>query len=87
VVKIGKYNVRLDHLSRLKTREASRSLDDELIDVQLFHVESIPYQLAEITKFLMSRPVTHSVDYQLITGHLYNLGTDGILHRCALEHE
>jgi hypothetical protein len=31
--------------------------------------------------------VTCSVDYQLIVGQVYKLGTDGILCRCALEHE
>ena len=31
--------------------------------------------------------VVHVVDYQLIAGHLYNLGADGILRRCVMEHE
>jgi hypothetical protein len=31
--------------------------------------------------------VTHNVDYQLIVGHMYKLGTDGIHCRCILEHE
>jgi hypothetical protein len=34
VVKPGKYNVGPDHLSRIKSGEASLSLDDELLDVQ-----------------------------------------------------
>jgi hypothetical protein len=36
VLKLGKYNVGLDHLSQLETREASRSLDDKLPDVKIF---------------------------------------------------
>jgi hypothetical protein len=56
--------------------------------------------LDEIIEFLMSgqaptgytqaqhhQLVTHSTYYQLIVGKLYKLGADGILHRCALEHE
>jgi hypothetical protein len=27
------------------------------------------------------------VDYQLIAGHLYKLGTDGIMRRCLMEHD
>jgi hypothetical protein len=26
-------------------------------------------------------------DYQIIAGHLYNMGVDIILRRCVLEHE
>jgi hypothetical protein len=44
-----------DHLSRLKTGEASRSLDDELLDAQLFRVEAVTDQLVEIAEFLLSR--------------------------------
>jgi hypothetical protein len=29
----------------------------------------------------------HAADYQLIAGHLYKLGADGILRRCVMEHE
>jgi hypothetical protein len=92
VVKLGKYNVGPDHLSWLETGEASRSLDDELPDAQLFQVEVVPDQLVEITEFLMSgqpppgytqaqhrQLVTHSADYQLIVEKLYKLGADGIL--------
>jgi hypothetical protein len=31
--------------------------------------------------------VVISADYQLIVGHLYKMGADIILRRCALEHE
>jgi hypothetical protein len=31
--------------------------------------------------------VVKDANYQLIAGHLYNIGTDSILRRCVLEHE
>jgi hypothetical protein len=31
--------------------------------------------------------VVYAVDYQLIAGHLYKMGTDSILCRYVLEHE
>jgi hypothetical protein len=97
VVKPRKYNVGPDHLSRIKSGEASQSLDDELPDAQLFHVEAVPDQLVEIVEFITSgqapmgytpaqhhQLVTHSVDYQLIVGQLYKLGVDGILAQMCL---
>jgi hypothetical protein len=35
----------------------------------------------------MKKLVFQVVDYQLIAGHLYKMGTDSILRRCVLEHE
>jgi hypothetical protein len=31
--------------------------------------------------------VVRTIDYQLIAGHLYNMGADSILRRCVLENE
>jgi hypothetical protein len=31
--------------------------------------------------------LVRAADYQLITGHLYNMGEDSIFRRCVLEHE
>ena len=31
--------------------------------------------------------VVRNANYQLIAGHLYNMGVDNILRRCVLEHE
>jgi len=31
--------------------------------------------------------VVRDANYQLIAGHLYNMGADNILRRCVLEHE
>jgi hypothetical protein len=52
VFKPKKYNVRPNHLSRIKSREVGRSLDDELPDVQHFLIEVIPNQLVEIVEFV-----------------------------------
>jgi len=49
VVKPCKHNVGLDHLSLNETWEDAQSLDDELMDVKLFRVESILDQSAKIT--------------------------------------
>jgi hypothetical protein len=100
VVKLGKYNVGLYHLSRIETGEVAKSLGEELPDAQLFRVEVVPNQLAEIMEFLMTSQdptgytlaqrrqlVTRSAEYQLIVGQLYKMGADGILRRCAIECE
>jgi hypothetical protein len=42
VVNPGKYNVGLDHLSRLESRETETILDDELPYAHLLKVETIP---------------------------------------------
>jgi hypothetical protein len=52
VVKSGKHNVGLDHLSRMESRESGGNADDDLLDVYLFRVEAVPYQFKEIVKFL-----------------------------------
>jgi hypothetical protein len=39
VVKPGKYNVGPNHLSQIESSEASQSLNDELRDVPLFHID------------------------------------------------
>jgi hypothetical protein len=52
VLKLGKYNVGPNHLSRIKSNEVGRRLDDELLDAQLFQVEVVLDQLVDITKFI-----------------------------------
>ena len=42
IVKPGRLNVGPDHLSRLENRENGGSLDDQLLDADLFRVEAIP---------------------------------------------
>jgi hypothetical protein len=55
IVKLGKHNFGLDHMSHIETGEVSMSLNDELLDVQLFHIEVVPDKLVEIEKFLITR--------------------------------
>jgi hypothetical protein len=45
VVKPGKLNVGPDHLSRLETRESGGPIDDQLPNVDLFHIDAIPNYL------------------------------------------
>jgi hypothetical protein len=52
VVRPGKKNVILDHLSRLETREDLTRIDDELPYVNLFRVEAVSKELEEIVNFL-----------------------------------
>jgi hypothetical protein len=41
----------------------------------------------EFTITQKKKLVVCAADYQLIVGHLYKLGEDGILRRCVMEHE
>jgi hypothetical protein len=42
IVKLGRCNVGLDHLSRLESGESVGVVDDHLLNTDLFHIESIP---------------------------------------------
>lgn len=48
IVKLGKYNVGPDHLSRLQSREAGGSRDDVLLDALLFRVEAVDDHFLDI---------------------------------------
>ena len=94
IVKPGRLNVGPDHLSRLETGENDGSLDDQLLDADLFRVEAVPDYLVDIAAYLTSGQcpqdytplqkrhlVFRVADYQLIAGQLYKLGLDEVLHR------
>jgi hypothetical protein len=100
IIKPGRCNIGLDHLSRLESRESGEAVDDQLPDANLFWVEAIPEYLEDITIFLSTgafretysatqkfHMVVRAVDYQLIAGKLYKLGLDSILKKCVLDHE
>jgi hypothetical protein len=53
VVKPKKHNVRMDHLSRIVSGEASCNLDNKILDAQIFRVEAFPNKLVEIVEFLI----------------------------------
>jgi hypothetical protein len=83
VVKLGKHNIGLDHLSRVESREVGHGLDDSLLNEKLFRVEAVLDQLDNIAEYLtIGQPffgytqtkrrqlMTRSVDYQLIARNL-----------------
>ena len=97
IFKPSRLNFGPDHLSWLETGENEGSLDDQLLDADLFRVESVPDYLADIATYLTMGKCPHdytllqkrhlvvrAADYQLIVGQLYKLGLDEVLRRCAL---
>ena len=100
IVRPGKLNVDLDHLSRIDTGEEPTRVEDDLPDVHLFRIEVVPVELEEITQLLENRQAPEGMNmkkkqilamkaapYSLINGFLYKMGLDDILRRCVLEHE
>jgi hypothetical protein len=92
IVKLGKLNARPDHLSRVTNGEEPMNLEDNFLDAQLFSVHIVDDYFIEIILYLSTCTMTqdytiaqkknlvvHSVDYQLIAGHLYKMGADSIL--------
>jgi hypothetical protein len=100
IVKLGKLNARPDHLSRVTNGEEPTNLEDNFPDAQLFLVHIADDYFAEIIHYLSTGTapqeyttaqkknlVVCTTNYQLIAGHLYNMGTDSILRRYVLDHE
>ena len=52
IIKPGRCNIGLDHLSRLESGESGEAVDDQLLDANLFWVEAILEYLEDITIFL-----------------------------------
>ena len=52
VVRPGKLNVGPDHLSRIDTGEEPTTVNDDLPDAHLFHIEEVPLEIEEIARFL-----------------------------------
>jgi hypothetical protein len=52
IVKPGRCNVVLDQLSSLESRESGGAVDDQLMDVDLFHIEAILEYLEDIFVFI-----------------------------------
>ena len=63
VVKLGQLNVGPDHLSRIETREEPTSLEEGLLDVQLFDVHVVNGNFEDIIHFLTTgtAPAGYSV--------------------------
>jgi hypothetical protein len=98
IVKQGRMNKGLDHLSRLEHGEEPPSLEDALSDAQLLATRNIDDHFTEISQFLSiemapseytiphkKQLVVHVADFSLIVGHLYKMGPDEILRRCVME--
>jgi len=93
-------NFKPDHLSRIESDEEPTSLEDNLLDTQLFVVTMMDDQNKEFNSIIYflsigSMPeglstnqkkhlVVRVVDYALIVGHLYKLGPDEILRQCVV---
>ena len=85
-------NIGPDHLSRIENGEEPTSLEDNLPDTQLFaihmiddqdskfnaiiHLLSIGYVPEGLSTNQKKHLVVRSIDYTLIAGHLYKLGTN-----------
>ena len=92
VVKPGRLNASLDHLSCIENSEEPTNIDDGLPDVQLFHVDIVDDHYAPIIQFLATgvsledmstsqskQLVVKDSDFELIGGKLYKLGPNEIL--------
>jgi hypothetical protein len=100
VVKPGRMNKGLDHLSRLEHGEELTSLEDALPDAQLLVIRTIDDHFTEIVQFLSigmapseytipqkKQLVVRVADLSIIAGQLYKMGPDEILRRCVMESE
>ena len=89
-----------EHLSRIESGEEPTSLEDNLLDAQLFEITAFDNQYQDIihllttgfapAKFTIAQKkqlVTRVADFQLIAGHLYKLGPDEILRHYVFKHE
>ena len=100
IMKPGRLNARPDHLSQIDSGEEPSNIEDNLPDAQLFSIQitynyyadiihflTIGLAPAEFTKHQKKQLVVKAADFTLITGHLYNLVPDEVLHRCVMPHE
>ena len=89
----GKENVGTDHLSRVKSGEDPKGINNDLPNAHLFRVEAIPSELEEIGQYLQEgNAPDHYLEkkkkiltikaapFTLINGNLYKIGLDDILH-------
>jgi hypothetical protein len=92
IIKPVKLNAGPDHLTRVTNEEEPTNLEDNFPDVQLFSVQIVDEHFVDIMEYLSigttlqeystvqkKNLVVCIVDYQLIAGHLYKMGTDNIL--------
>jgi hypothetical protein len=100
IVKPGKLNAGLDHLSRVTNGEEPTKLEDNFPDAQLFSLQIVDEYFIDIIQYLSTGTapqdystvhnknlVVHAADYQLIVGQLYKMSTDRSLQRYMLENK
>jgi hypothetical protein len=59
IVKPGKLNTRLNHMSRITNGEEPMNLEDNFPDAQLFSVQIVDEYFADIIQYLSTRTVPH----------------------------
>ena len=87
-------NVGPDHLLQIENGEETTSLDEGLLDAQLFVVRIADDQFSNIIHFFTigtdlegyytqekKELVVRATDFSIIVGHLYKMEIDEILHR------
>ena len=92
IVKLGRLNVGLDHLSRIETREEPTNLEEGLPDTQLFTVRIADGHFEDIIHFLTigTAPegytihqkkdlVVHATYFSVISKNLNKMGSDEVL--------
>ena len=100
IVKPGRLNVGPDHLFRIELGEELSSLEDCLLDAQLFSIQIVDDHFQDIIQFLTTKTtpkpytmkqkkqlVVHIANLTLIAGQFYKLGSNEILCKYVLEHE
>ena len=100
IVRPGKQHANADHLSRLTDKLGDDPINDELPDAQLFVVEVVSNEYADIINYLslqilpphftpkQQRQLIYVASlYTIIGGTLYKLGKDEILRRCIMQSE
>jgi hypothetical protein len=100
IVKLEKLNAGHDHLSRVTNGEEPTNLEYNFPDVKQFLVHVVDEYFSNIIELLSTgvapqyfstvqnkNMVVIVANYQLISIHLYKMGTYIILRRCVLEHE
>lgn len=99
-MKPGILDVGPDHLSWIENDEEPTSIDEGLPDAHLFVVRVADEHFADIIQF-MSTGTTHegyttqhkkelvvrAVDFSVIAGHLYEMGSDKFLRMYDLDYE
>ncbi|KAH9298134.1 hypothetical protein KI387_029816, partial [Taxus chinensis] len=100
IVKPGKSNSGPDQLSRIQSGYDAQSIEDTMLDPQLYKLNCVPSELEDIFIFLCigiapkimkslekKQLSIHVKPFMLINGDLYKLGQDEVLHQFVLEYE